>query len=236
MASQEPRTSAEKICAEIRRDIYAGRLQAGQRLKFPDLCSQYDTSVGVAREALAMLAAERLVQAQAHVGYRVTPLSVEELTDLTVTRVDIESLTFRHAFEQGDLQWETSVVAAHHLLSRLPIPVADSTDAECEAWGAAHQAFHSALLSGCATRRLRETAQALRAEAKLYRSWTVHLKPAPHRDVAAEHRQLMEAVIARDIEQGTQLLRDHIAATTQTLIAASATEWEQAAAWTGGSQ
>jgi DNA-binding GntR family transcriptional regulator len=41
----------------------------------------------------------------------------------------------------------------------------------------------------------------------------------------------MEAVIARDVEQGTQLLRDHIAATTQTLIA-SAAEWEQAGAWT----
>jgi DNA-binding GntR family transcriptional regulator len=230
MTSQEPRTSAEKVCAEIRRDIYAARLQAGQRLKFPDLCARYGTSVGVAREALTMLAAERLVQPQAHVGYRVTPLSIDELADLTVARVDIESLTFRHALEEGGLEWESSVVAAHHLLSRLPVPDAGSTDAEHEAWGTAHQAFHSALLSGCATRRLRETAQALRTEAELYRSWTSRLKPGAHRDAAGEHRQLMEAVIARDVERGPQVLRDHIAATTQTLIA-SATEWERAAAW-----
>lgn len=37
----------------------------------------------------------------------------------------------------------------------------------------------------------------------------------------------MEAVLARDVAAGTRLLRDHIAVTTQTLIA-SATEWEQA--------
>ncbi len=227
MAPQETGTSAHKVCELIRRDIYAARLRPGQRLKFPELCSRYSTSVGVAREALTMLAAERLVQPQAHTGYRVTPLSIEELTDLTVARVGVESLTFRHAMEEGGLQWEASVVAAHHLLSRLPVPGADSADVDHEAWSAAHQAFHSALLSGCASRRLRETAQALRAEAELYRSWTGHLKPGSHRDVASEHRQLMEAVLARDVAAGTRLLRDHIAVTTQTLIA-SATEWEQA--------
>ena len=229
MATQEAVTSARKVYAQIRRDIYASRLQPGQRLKFPELCSRYGTSVGVAREALTMLAAERLVQAQAHAGYRVTPLSIEELTDLTVARVEVESSAFRHAIEEGDLQWESSVVAAHHLLSRLPVPGADSADTKHETWGAAHQAFHSALLSGCASRRLRETAQALRAEAELYRSWTGHLKPGSHRDVASEHRRLMEAVLARDVQQGTRLLRDHIAATTQTLMA-SATEWERTGA------
>ena len=129
MATQEPTTSAHQVCAQIRRDIYAARLQPGQRLKFPELCSRYGTSVGVAREALTMLAAERLVQPQAHAGYRVTPLSIEDLTDLTVARVGVESLTFRHAIEEGDLEWEASVVAAHHLLSRLPVPGADATDA-----------------------------------------------------------------------------------------------------------
>lgn len=225
MATQEPETSAQRVRAQIRQDIYAARLRPGQRLKFPELCSRYDTSVGVAREALTMLAAERLVQPQAHTGYRVTPLSIEELADLTVARVDVESLTFRHALEEGDLQWESSVVAAHHLLSRLPVPDADSADAEHEAWGAAHQAFHTVLLSGCASRRLRESSQGLRAEAELYRSWTGHLKPGAHRDVASEHGQLLAAVLARDVELGTRVLRDHIAMTTQTLIA-SATDWE----------
>lgn len=230
MAPQEPLASAQKVCAQIRRDIYAARLQPGQRLKFRELCSRYGTSVGVAREALTMLAAERLVQPHANTGYRVMPLSIEELIDLTVARVDVESLTFRHALEEGDLQWESSVVAAHHMLSRLPVPGADSPDAEHEAWSAAHQAFHSALLAGCASRRLRETAQALRAEAELYRAWTGHLKPGSHRDVADEHRQLVDAVLARGAETGIQLLRDHIAATTQTLVA-NATVWERAGTW-----
>ncbi len=76
MAAKDAETSAQKVSAQIRRDIYAARLQPGERLKFPDLCSRYGTSVGVAREALTMLAAERLVQPQAHTGYRVMPLSI----------------------------------------------------------------------------------------------------------------------------------------------------------------
>jgi len=83
---------AEEVYQRLRGDIFAARLQPGQRLKFAELCATYDTSVGVAREALTRLAAERLVIARDQHGYTVVEFSEPELTDLTAARIQVESL------------------------------------------------------------------------------------------------------------------------------------------------
>lgn len=217
-AGAAPRTRADAVYARIRADIFAAKLTPGQRLKFPDLCATYDTSVGVAREVLARLAAERLVKAQAHQGYTVAALSVEELTDLTTARVELESLTFRRAMLDGGDQWESRVLASHHLLSRRQ-NACDRAGGELdEAWFQAHEDFHYALLSGCSSNRLLETTKALRAEAELYRRWSGPLGSHEERDLASEHQGLADAALAHDIDLGVALLRDHIAHTTQVLL------------------
>lgn len=209
-------TRADDLYERLRTEIFTGRLTPGQRLKFPDLCARYDTSVGVAREALTRLAGERLVRPQAHQGYAVTSLSVSELTDVTTARVELEALTFRHAILSGDERWESEVVAAHHLLRIRERQVAGGTRGD--EWYAAHEAFHAALLAGCGNRRLVTIAQELRAEAELYRRWSAPLLNENKRDPAAEHQALADAAINRDVAHGVELLRDHIAYTTQMLL------------------
>ena len=55
-----------------------------------------------------------------HIGFTVTPLSVEDLTELTQTRMEIEPLVLGHSVEAGDLAWEAQAVAAFHVLERIP--------------------------------------------------------------------------------------------------------------------
>ncbi|RKN04240.1 GntR family transcriptional regulator [Streptomyces radicis] len=215
--SHPRRTRTDEVYERLRADIFAARLRPGQRLKFPDLCGAYNTSVGVAREALTRLAAERLVRPHAHQGYTVIPLSKEDLVDLTAARVELESITFRKSIAEGDERWETTVVAAHHLLTRRDEAVARTGERDA-AWYEAHEEFHAALLSGCGSRRLVETAQALRAEAELYRHWAAPLGSGAPRDLVGEHRALAGAALARDAEGGAELLRDHIARTTEVLL------------------
>ncbi|MEV5706183.1 FCD domain-containing protein [Actinoallomurus sp. NPDC052274] len=208
---------AEQVYQRLRADIFNATLAPGQRLKFPDLCATYDISVGVAREVLTRLAAERLVVSKAHQGYTVVELSGDELADLTTARVHIESLVFRESVLHGDASWEAQVLAAHHLLSRTPLPTDVGSDAMQE-WSRAHEAFHQSLLGGCPSRRLRETAQTLRDEAELYRRWAGPLGTEPDRDLAGEHKALADAALARDADRAATLLRDHIAHTTEILI------------------
>jgi DNA-binding GntR family transcriptional regulator len=213
---ERPGTRADELYERLRVDIFTARLEPGQRLKFPDLCAQYGTSVGVAREALTRLAAERLVTPQAHQGYAVASLSVGELTDLTRARVELEALTFRQAILCGDDRWESEVVAVHHLLRLREREAAG--DSRGDAWYLAHEAFHDALLAGCGSRRLVKITQDLRAETELYRRWAAPLLAENERDPGAEHQALADAAIGRDADRGVQLLRDHIAYTTQMLL------------------
>ncbi|WP_406464888.1 GntR family transcriptional regulator [Streptomyces sp. NBC_01622] len=218
------KTRTDGVHQRLRGDILGGRLVPGQRLKFPELCERYDTSVGAAREALTRLAAEGLVKTQAHHGYMVTPLSHEDLADLTRARVEIESLVLRLSVLDGDMHWEAQAVAAHHLLERAPFFADSDHDHPSDAWAEAHGAFHMALLAGCGNRRLHDTARALREEAELYRQWSVSFGQEPDRDLPGEHRALLEAAIARDPDLAAELLRDHIAHTAQLLISCAEDE------------
>ena len=209
-------TRAGKVYDQLRTYIFTARLKPGQRLKFPDLCTRYDTSVGVAREALTKLVSERLVTLQAHQGYTVTPLSAAELADVTAARVEIEALAFRQSILTGDDRWEAEVLASNHLLHRRERQVTDAVRGDD--WYLAHEAFHAALIAGCGNRRLVLIAQELRAETELYRRWAAPLLVEYDRDPDAEHQALAAAALDRDAERGVELLREHIAFTTQMLL------------------
>lgn len=113
-------------------------------------------------------------------------------------------------------RWESEVVAAHHLLSVRERQAAGGPRGD--SWYLAHEAFHAALLAGCGNRPLVQMAQGMRAEAELYRRWAAPLIAEHERDPAAEHQALTDAAISRDAERGAELLRDHIAFTTQMLL------------------
>ncbi|WP_262699537.1 MULTISPECIES: GntR family transcriptional regulator [Streptomyces] len=224
MASTGGSTRTDGVYQLLRADIFGGRLEPGQRLKFPELCVRYSTSVGAAREALVKLAAEGFVVTRPHQGYVVRPLSHEDLADLTQARVEIESMVLRLAVQDGDMQWEAGAVAAHHVLERTSFRKREDPDHPSDEWSAAHAAFHTALLSGCSNRRLLATARALRHEAELYLQWSVSFGNEPARDLAGEHRAILEAVVERDADRAAELIRDHIVHTAQLLISCASDE------------
>ncbi|RJQ81255.1 FCD domain-containing protein [Pseudonocardiaceae bacterium YIM PH 21723] len=211
-------TRTDGIHQALRADILAARLKPGERLKFPDLADRYKVSVGATREALTRLVAEGLVVSKPHHGYLVRPLSHQDLAELTQARVEIESLVLRLSVLEGDVRWEADAVAAHHLLERTPYRDPADPDHPTDEWSQAHADFHHALLAGCRNQRLLEAAQSLRQEAELYRQWSVSLGNEPGRDIAAEHRALLDAALARDADNAQNLLRDHIAHTARLLI------------------
>ncbi|MFC9439257.1 GntR family transcriptional regulator [Nocardia sp. NPDC057030] len=215
-------TRTDGIHQALRADILGGRLVPGERLKFPDLADRYQVSVGATREVLTRLVAEGLVVAKPHQGFQVRPLSHRDLAELTQARAEIESLVLRLSVLEGDMRWEGDAVAAHHVLERAPYRDPADPDRLTDEWSQAHAAFHYALLAGCANQRLLDAARSLRQEAELYRQWSVSMGNEPGRDVAAEHRALLDAVLARDAGHAQQLLRDHITHTTRVLISCAA--------------
>jgi DNA-binding GntR family transcriptional regulator len=210
-------TRTEQVYEILRSELLNGILHPGQKLKMAGLTERFGASQSVIREALTRLTEQGLLVAEPQRGFRVRGLSIEDITELTETRVQIESLALRLAIERGDLQWETGILAAHHRLERTPVTRDDGTVSED--WSAQHRDFHQALLTGCGNRRLESVANSLRDSAELYRRWYWVLTDDHQRDIAREHLELKELALARDPDRAIEVLTEHIDRAPSRLIA-----------------
>lgn len=214
--STSTNTRAQLLYNVLRAEILAGTLAPSTRLRLVDLGERFSVSQTVVREALTRLAEQKIVDSLPMQGFRVASLTLKDLTALTEARLHIESLVLRLAIERGDINWETSVVAANHRLSRTPNRL--DTGEINEQWLIAHDAFHSALLEGCNNHRLLHAAASLRDAAALYRIWSVPLGRDYHRDLNGEHTDLRDAALARDADTAVARLEAHIERTSSALI------------------
>ncbi|MFC8452100.1 GntR family transcriptional regulator [Kitasatospora sp. NPDC057223] len=222
----EKTTRAGAVYTQIREEIFQGGLQPGQRLRLVELAQRFAVSQSVVREALTRLAEQGLVSAAPQQGFSVVALSAGHLDELTEARIEIEALVLRRAVERGDIKWEAAAVAAHHHLASTPISLpGGGLNGE---WFAVHEVFHQTLLSGCRNDRLLAVAMSLRDAATLYRRWSRPIGHDYDRDVACEHRKLLDAVLARDATAAADLLVQHIDRTTASLRAVIRSEGDRA--------
>jgi DNA-binding GntR family transcriptional regulator len=203
----------------LRADLLACRVAPGSRLKIQELCQQHAVSLGAIREALSRLTSEGLVVAEPQRGFRAAPISRADLEDLTMVRIEVESLCLSRAIEIGTVDWEARLVAAFHRLSRTPERVASDPARSADDWAEAHAGFHSALVDGADSPWLLRLHGQLYAQSERYRRLSIPLG-SMDRDVDGEHRKIMEAALARDAERANGLMRRHIGATTAILLKA----------------
>lgn len=204
---------AQDVQGQLREEILLGAHDPGERLLAQPLAKRLQVSLSVVREALTRLAEQGLVKSTPQLGFTVTPLSVDDLRDLTRVRIDIETLMIRRAVEEGDLAWEASVVSAHHHLAGTAHLVDGAMNA---AWRAAHSDFHGAVAAGCQSPLLQTFRSELYDKAELYRAWA--LRVSARRDAAKEHRQICEAVLDRDSDRACELMAAHVQLTTDLLL------------------
>jgi DNA-binding GntR family transcriptional regulator len=213
-------TSKPTLVDEVHDAIYQalidGQIEPGSKLKLNEMAGRYRVSAAVVREALSRLTEQGLVQSNPQRGFIVTPLSVDDLLDLTRTRVLIETLALRESIRHGDLTWEGRVLATHHTLDRTPMLNGERAN---PAWVQAHRAFHHAILDGSGVRRLSDVARGLRDCSELYQFWSYSRSREPNRDIAAEHREITERTLAGDEDNAAAALTEHIGRTTTLLVA-----------------
>ena len=213
----------ENAYQRLRSDLLSCRLPPGQRVKINDLCQQLEVSPGAVREALSRLTSEGFVTAEPQRGFRVAPISEQDLIDLTEARIEVELLCLRRAISFGDLAWEARVVSAGHQVSRTPQRDASDVERLSEDWSMAHRAFHEALVSACDNQTLLQVRQKLYDQSERYRRLSVPLAESD-RDLEGEHREMQEAVLARDFKRAAKALRGHLGETTRILLKAGQTE------------
>lgn len=204
------------VHAQLREEILGGVLAPGSRLKVASLADRFDVSASVVREALTRLTEQGLVLSAPHAGFRVKPVSAEDLEDLTRLRTDIDLIGLRRSIEQGGMEWEARLVAAHHRLAKTEPFEGDDPARLTESWATAHADFHQALIEGSASPRLLELAASLRDAAEIYRRWSFR-SDGRSRDVAGEHKALLDASLDRNIARASDILSQHLQRTADSL-------------------
>lgn len=206
MLIEKAPTFAATVESQLSADILSGRLAPGTKLRLHGLCEVYDVSMSPLREALSRLTGLGFVVQESQRGFRVAPTSTEDLRDVTQTRIRLEVMALRMAIERGGAEWEASVLASQHRLSRHPRTSQQLVDEE---WETLHRAFHLALIEACGSQRHLSFCRALLDHFDRYRRIAVK-QGGRHPVLKSGHAKLVAAVLVKDAEKASALLVEHI--------------------------
>jgi GntR family transcriptional regulator, carbon starvation induced regulator len=204
-----PRTLVERACLSLRNDVVCGRLAPGERLRVEHLKDKYDVGAGTLREALSLLVSDALVTSEGQRGFRVAPISLADLEDVTNTRVMLETEALRQSIRHGDAQWEATLVQCYELLTKTEVDLAESGS---DQWERRNKVFHEALIAGFNSTWSKYFLSILYRHAERYRNinWRLTAAHASGRDVHNEHEAIFRAAIDRQEARAALALEAHI--------------------------
>lgn len=210
MSESNSQTLVEDVYVKIRADILKGSLAADAKLRIGDLRERYGVGTSPLREALNRLVSEELVVSIGQRGFHVPSISLEELRDLTETRVLIETEALRRSIEAGDDAWEAGIVGAFYSLSKIE----KAKDLDGDERERRNRNFHQALLAACPLKRLMQVHDVLYDLHGRYRAVAIGLDNN-RRDLNAEHKAIFDAALDRDVATACEAARQHILLTAQ---------------------
>lgn len=211
----------------LREDILSNVLEPDQPLRLEFLRERYGLSFSPLREALNQLQVERLVSSTSKRGFRVAPVSLNEMWDAIDTRILIETEALRQSLEHGDDDWEGALVSSLHALDKCRRRLADHgqppTAKDLETLEARHQQFHGSLLGACPSILLIQLSATLYAQTERYRRPLLSIAAPEIADPLRpddEHRAMTAAALDRDADTAVGLLRRHLTGTGEFIEAA----------------
>lgn len=201
-------TLARTTYERLRADVLAGHWQPGRKLLMHELRERYQVGASPLREALNRLASEDWVVHNDQRGFMVAQATQAQLEDLVKTRIAIESLAIRQAFERRTAAWEESLVIAFHRLSRTPRSVATDSYEENPEWERQHREFHHVLLAGCGSELLLSFCSQLYDQAYRFRQLAARAA-YKRRNELDEHRAIFDAVMGARLDDALAHLAEH---------------------------
>lgn len=214
---QASETLAASAYSRLRQDILRCRLMPGAKLRLGELRREYQVGFSPLREALARLSGEGLALLEGQRGFRVAPVSAQDLEDIARVRCEIETIALRMSIERGGDAWEADIAAALHHLLLLPHGRWPAGSPLTDEWSKRHKRFHDSLVAASGSPRLLGIREDLFEHSERYRRLLI-AHGTQYRDLAREHRDIAQAVLARDTTSACALLETHIRTTAQSMM------------------
>ena len=190
------------VAERLRQQIFARELEPGAWIDEMKLCAQWGISRTPLREALKVLAVEGLVTMKVRRGAYVTEVS----------RDDVAQVYHLLALLESDAAAQVSARASPSALVRLRALHDDLEQqvADRDAFFAANERFHFALLEEAGNRWALQVVADLRKVMKLNRHHSL-FRQGRLADSLAEHRAMMRAIAEGDAQAARALMQAHFA-------------------------
>uniref|UniRef100_UPI003559629E GntR family transcriptional regulator n=2 Tax=Neptunomonas phycophila TaxID=1572645 RepID=UPI003559629E len=206
-------TLADRVCAEIVTAIVKGEIPSGQKISEPELARTYGISRGPLREAMRRLEGLRLIERKPNVGARVVQLSIKELVEIYHVREALEGMACRMAALHMS---DEEIADLRSLLDEHERSVQE-LDGRSYFQKEGDLDFHYRIVQGSKNEKLLELLGSdLYHLVRMYRYQFSVSSSRPKRALK-EHRQIVDAIEARDPELAELLMRRHISAARQNI-------------------
>ncbi|MEU4360025.1 GntR family transcriptional regulator [Streptomyces virginiae] len=215
VAPARRRGMANEVADRIRDAIFSGVYTPGAQLREVELATALQVSRGPVREALLRLEREGLVQSEWHRGTTVTALSAQDAEELYSLRGALEQLAVERLVEHATAEDLAAVRRAVDRMGRAEDEHAVvRLDLE----------FHDAVYAAAHHGRLEGAWQAIRSQVHLFLLMRIGLGSNDYaQHIETEHRELADALEARDTEHALRLFAEHRSHAFALLKAADAT-------------
>ncbi|MGU3496196.1 GntR family transcriptional regulator [Xanthobacteraceae bacterium A53D] len=199
-------TLGEQTYEELKALILTGELRPGERLAEADMAQRLGVSRTPLRQALSRLAQEKLVTKRATGGYLVVRLDSTAITDLVGLREALDTHAARLAAQvatEADLERLRACIAqlegvAEHV-------DASEIAAEYDLGLRIHIIIAEATRNAALIDAVKQVYERLQLAIWLEVTWADHLI-----DRLSEHRQIVDAICARNPEAAAEAARSHV--------------------------
>ncbi|MEV4470749.1 GntR family transcriptional regulator [Nonomuraea salmonea] len=201
-ARRRPPTAQQFVLGELRRAITTGRLRPGAPIRQDALAEELQVSRVPLREALKTLQGEGLVTYEAHRGYFVETLSLDDLREVYRIRELLEEEAVRRAVARLTDADLARLEAAQDDVERA------AAAGDVPAMAAANRVFHMTLFDCAGMPRLARLIRTLWDSTDAYRS--MYYGEAGNRErVIKEHRATLDALRRRSADDAVATLDVH---------------------------
>jgi GntR family transcriptional regulator, carbon starvation induced regulator len=192
----------------LRHDIINSVFEAGSKLRVEELSRRYTMGASPVREALSRLLTEGLVELSNNRGFRVPSLTLEDLTDISVTRGVVESEAARDAVLHKNEEWELNLMSAMERLRRRAAADLSLAENHAALFDAHHQ-FHAALVSGSKLKRLLVVQTWLEQQQSRYFRRLPASAEGWSSQFVASHEVLAALALGNQVEAFVNAMREH---------------------------
>ncbi|NTY59606.1 GntR family transcriptional regulator [Mycolicibacterium sphagni] len=190
----QPGSPQQAILDELRRVILDGATLPGTPIPLAEVADLFGVSQIPVRESLKTLIGEGLVAHRSNSGYTVAQLTVQELREMYIVRETLEAASLASAVANATDTDRSAIVAANDLLQQ----AIDNDDPLTYHRQSRH--FHLALTRPSRMFRLLHMLESAWNMTEPVQSM-VHVAPSARAALHGDHREMVDAFLAGDVEQ-----------------------------------